>query len=107
MSRLPFNIHRDAIFRQREAVYFDPLAPRRRPMRSEDNPFLARLDSSDGAPPVTTAENVLILAVLAIMAVAWFVAWMIGARYYVAPVQGNPSLPLPPQWGGISLGERL
>ena len=78
MSKLPFYITRDATFRGPDSRYFDPRAPRRAPVRSRDLPHLSHLDSNPFAPPVTTGENILIATVLAILALTWFVAWMIG-----------------------------
>ena len=78
MSKLPFQITRDAIFRQHDSVYFDPRAPRRRPMRSEENPFLTRLDSSPKEPAITPAENVLIAGILILLALTWYCSWLIG-----------------------------
>ena len=85
MPRLPFNLHKDATFRGPDSRYFDPKAPRRAPVRSRDLPHLSHLNHGPVAPqstpevePVTPTENLLIAAILIILALTWFVAWMIG-----------------------------
>jgi hypothetical protein len=78
MPRLPFNLHKDATFRGPDSRYFDPRAPRRAPVRSRDLPHLTHLKPGPGDPPVTPTENLLIAAVLILLALTWYASWLIG-----------------------------